>query len=91
VRANGECAGRREIDHCVLAARPEAASLDLDPARSFDDSDLVVVVLAVAAVVVGDAPHERFERDRRPLAPGERQRGGEARVIGLREDDRSPA
>src|SRR5439155_14262163 len=85
--ANVQCDD--EVDDGILATRTEAGPLDLDPARVVDDADLGIVVLAVAAVVVGDAANERVERQRRTLAPLKRDRGREARVIRPREDQRA--
>src|SRR5471030_1425951 len=78
-----------EVDHGVVATRREAAALYAHPALAVDRADLVVVVLAVATVVIGDPAHEGAERQRRrAIAPGERERAGEPRVVGLCEDDR---
>ena len=80
-----------EVDDRVPAVRREATPLDAYPAFALDRAELVCVVLAVAAIVVGDAAHERVERQGRPFAPGERNRSGESGMVGLREHDRTSA
>src|SRR5581483_910468 len=80
---------RDEVDDWIVVAHCEASTLDVEPALARDAADRIVVELAVAAVVQGDAADERLARQRHVL-PEERELTRERRVVHLREDDVSP-
>ena len=83
-----------EVDDRVVVRRGKAALLDREPAGGRETPDLVRVVLDVAAVVLGHAEDELSRGSRigdERVAPGVRDRRGEARVLSLREDDLASA
>jgi len=58
-----------EVDHGIVAEGREPLPLDLEPTIRRHRPDLVVVVLAVAAIVQGDTGDETLERQGKRLVP----------------------
>ena len=79
-----------EADHRVVADGVNPRTLDGEPSIVGTRTDLVAVVLAVAAVVQRDPCHEaraRHRNRRECVVPRERDRRGEPGVLELGEHD----